>query len=257
MNKTKSGLDISALSDLETDKFGFYLRETIAGSQININHLMVVNSLPKSGSVWFMAMLRHLFDLSDDKNPQLVHVSNINELVSSKPVFGVVVLVRDLRDVVLSWFNETLRNDIRAGFTNPRYPTVEAFYFEHLIGFLNSEDRFENGQLTNWLDFITSRGFPLIRYEDMCDNPELALRKIMTFWKIDISDDDIARTANELTFENMGKVTANMDGFIQNIVATGHLHKGQVGRWKRELPPRVSEDISKRFGEFQARLGYS
>lgn len=256
MNKANSGLNVCALNDLETAKFHFYLKDTISVSDMNIDHLMVVNSLPKSGSVWLMAMLSDLFSHSNDTNPLLVHVSDINKLATSKPIFGVVVLVRDLRDVVLSWYNETLRNDKRAGFINPRYPTVEAFYFEHLIGFLNNENRYENGQLTNWLDFVTARGFPLIRYEDMRFNPAYALRKTMTFWKIDVSDDQIAKTVEKLTFENMNKVSGNMNGFIKNIVATGHLHKGQVGRWQYELPRRVSDDIMTRFGEFQARLGY-
>lgn len=249
--------NICALDQCEDALFARYTAEPVALAEIGAAHRMVVNSIPKSGSVWLAAMLQHLFDHAKADNPQILHVGELRDAGYEQTVFAVVALVRDLRDVVLSWHHETLRNDLRAGFSVPRYPTVEQFYFEHLIGFIQSEKRFEHGCLTEWLDFVTGRGFPLIRYEDMHHDPSTALRKIMNFWKVIVSDEDILQTVDALRFDRMGEVAAGMGGLIGETVANGHLHRGEVGRWRAELPERVAVDIAQRFGEFQARLGYS
>lgn len=246
-----------ALDPAEEVLFARYTAEPLTKAEISRNQKMVVNSLPKSGSIWLAAMLHHLFDHGQADNPQILHVGDVRDAGREETVFAVVVLVRDLRDVVLSWHHEILRNDVRAGFSEPRYPTVEQFYFEHLIGFLQSEKRFEHGRLTEWLDFVTGRGFPLIRYEDMHRDPSAALRKIMNFWKVIVSDEDILQTVDALRFDRMGEIAAGMGGLIGETVANGHLHRGEVGRWRAELPERVALDIAQRFGEFQARLGYS
>ena len=246
-----------ALDPEETALFTRYTVTPLSKAAIGGSHRMVVNSIPKSGSVWLAAMLQHLFDHGQADNPQILHVGEVRDAGREQTVFAVVALVRDLRDVVLSWHHETLRNDVRAGFSEPRYPTVEDFYFEHLIGLLQSERRFEHGRLTEWLDFVTGRGFPLIRYEDMHHDPSAALRKIMNFWKVIVSNEDILQTVDALRFDRMGEVAAGMGGLIGETVANGHLHRGEVGRWRAELPERVAVDIAQRFGEFQARLGYS
>ena len=248
---------LGALDSNSSALFQRFVQPPIPKNDVGGSHRMIVNSLPKSGSVWLAAMLQYLFDQRQVNNPQILHVSELRDAGRDGPIFAVVVLVRDLRDIVLSWHHETLRNDVRAGFSEPRYPTVEQFYFEHLIGFLQSERRFENGRLTEWLDFVTGRGFPLIRYEDMHHDPCAALRKIMNFWKVIVSDEDILQTVDALRFDRMGEVAAGMGGLIGETVANGHLHRGEVGRWRAELPERVAADIAQRFGEFQARLGYS
>lgn len=248
---------LSALDPNKDTLFRRHVASLVTKSEVGQAHRMVVNSFPKSGSVWLAAMLHHLFDQGQAENPEIHHVGEVRHAGREGPVFAVVVLVRDLRDVVLSWHHETLRNDVRAGFSEPRYPTVEQFYFEHLIGLLQSEMRYEHGRLTDWLDFVTGRGFPLIRYEDMRHDPTAALRKVMTFWKIIVSDEDILQTVDALRFDRMVRVAAGMGGVIGETVANGHLHRGEVGRWRAELPERVATDIAERFGEFQARLGYS
>lgn len=246
-----------ALCEAQPQRFERYIDTPVKREEIGSDHIVIVNSLPKSGSIWVVAMLRHLLRLDIDDNPRVLHVADVWDAAKNGPVFGVVVLVRDLRDVVLSWHDETIRNDARAGFLRPRYPTVEAFYFEHLIGFLQSERRYKYGRLTDWIDLMTARGFPLIRYEDMRRDPSEALRKIMTFWKVIASDKEIRATVEALEFDKMREAAEAMGGMIGEAVANGHLHRGEVGRWKDELPEPVLADIARRFGDFQARLGYS
>jgi len=245
-----------ALDAGEDARFERFRARPLPGSQVGDGHPMIVNSLPKSGSVWMCAMLRHLFGLSREGNPAILHVGDIRDTEVRRPVFGVVVLVRDLRDVVVSWYRETQRNDLRAGFAQPRYPTVEAFYFEFLLGFLRGEPRFEHGRLSDWLDLVTFRGFPLIRYEDLVGDPQAGLRKVMTFWKVEVSDGDIAATAAALEFDRMPATARTMGGTIAEAVAGGHLDTGRTGRWTDEMPDRVAADIDRRFGDFQGRLGY-
>lgn len=245
-----------ALAQSEDRRFQYYTRPRLCYTQIGADYGLIVNSVPKSGSVWMITLLSHLFDLPRENPPHLHHMADIRDASCDLPVLGVVALARDFRDVVVSWFHETKRNDLRAGYTSPRYPTVEAFYSEHLLGYLHCEPRFDCGNLTAWLDFVTANSFPLIRYEDLQTDPCKELRKLMTFWKIDIDDDRIKATAKECNVSKMTNTVQQIGGMVEQAVAHGHLHQGRTGCWRDELPDKVAQDIAVRFEEFQARLGY-
>ncbi|MQX38096.1 sulfotransferase domain-containing protein [Roseospira navarrensis] len=220
------------------------------------DRLFIVNTLPKSGTVWMVAMLSHLLGRPAGERVLLSHVADLAEDLDRPQVHGAVVMVRDLRDVVVSWFHETLRSDARAGFEAARFPTVEAFYFEHLLGLLRTRARFAEGRFETWLDAATARGFPLLRYEDTRADPAAALRKVMTAWKITVPDAEIAATVAAHRFEAMADTARRTGGPVAEAVAAGHLRRGRPGGWREDLPDSVQADIARRFGAFQERLGY-
>ena len=234
--------------------FEAYRRPRITPGEIAAERIFVVNSVPKSGTVWMIEMLADLLGLSPGRRVVLSHVADIHEDLSRHPVHSAVALVRDLRDVVVSWHHETLRADRAAGYAAARYPTVEAFYFEHLTGLLRLSPRFAHGRLEDWLDFVTGSGLPLVRYEDLVADSVAALGKVMRFWKIDVAEDAIARTAATHGFDASRTVVSS--GIIAPPLADGHRRRGVAGAWREELPEAVSRDISDRFGGFQSRLGY-
>ncbi|KKL67103.1 hypothetical protein LCGC14_2138350, partial [marine sediment metagenome] len=194
------------LAQDEASRFALYTAERVPVSAVAPGDRLIVNSVPKSGSAWVIAMLGTLFGRSADHAPELVHVGDIRTASRGGPVFGVVVLVRDMRDVVLSWFHETRRNDLRAGFHAPRYPTVEAFYHEHLLGLMHSQPRFDHGPMTAWLDDVTAQGFPLIRYEDLSTDPQSCLTKLANFWKVDVPPERIADAVKLLHHRLLGRI---------------------------------------------------
>jgi len=153
-------------------------------------------------------------------------------------------------------FYETVRSDARAGFTAPRYPDITTFYFEHLIGYLRSSPRYNYGRLDAWLDLVSGRGYPLIRYEEMVEDTAAALRKILKFWKVTLTDDVVDATARQCTFSKLQTRTSQNAGPFKDLLHHGHLRRGRVGDWQQELSACVVADIEHRFKEYQSRLGY-
>ncbi|WP_162816512.1 sulfotransferase domain-containing protein [Halomonas sp. BN3-1] len=233
-----------------------YTGEPIDVHRIPGNKLFVVNSVPKSGTIWMMAMLEILLGIKSKQQITLSHVMDITEDSRKPNVHGAVVLVRDLRDVVVSWFHDLARCDLHNGFSEPRYTTITEFYFNHLIGLLSCSRRYAFGNLENWLNLATSHGFPLVRYEDLVQDTPYWLHKVINSWKISVPEQAIADAARQLSFHEMQQTFPMQQGYISNMMKSGHLRKGMVGAWKTELPPLVAEDIDRRFSAYQQRLRY-
>jgi hypothetical protein len=242
--------------DREEADFVRYVAPPMSLADLGSRFRVTVNSVPKSGTVWMAAMLAHLLGLDVDRQVVLTHVNDIRAGRLDPDLQGTVVVVRDLRDVVVSWHHELVRSDARCGFPGPRYPTAEAFYFEHFIGLVRSSPRYAHGRLEEWLDYVTGRGYPLVRYEDMMADPSAALGKVLRFWKIDVPAEAIVETAAAHAFARMPATVARTPGFVRRMVQAGHLRRGVVGSWRDELPAAVQDDIASRFGEYQSRGGY-
>nr|WP_305907524.1 sulfotransferase domain-containing protein [Methylomarinum sp. Ch1-1]MDP4520285.1 sulfotransferase domain-containing protein [Methylomarinum sp. Ch1-1] len=203
-----------------------------------------------------MAMLERVLGVRANQQITLSHLRDI-EVDWPKPNnHGAVVLVRDMRDVVVSWFHHLSRVDLQNGFSSPRYPNVEDFYFEHFIAQLFGSSRYYFGELEKWLDFVGANSFPVIKYEDLVSDTSASLRKVMNFWKISVPDQALFDIAQEHSFGNMQKNFFDQEGFVADMLKTGHLRSGRVGAWEEEMPTRVAEDINRRFFGYQRRLQY-
>jgi len=244
--------------ELLDESFAFhrYTSKPISVHQIPRHKLFVVNSMPKSGTVWMIAMLERLLGVKARQQIKLSHVMDVGMDVKKPNVHGAVVLVRDLRDVVVSWYHDLARCDLRNGFAEPRYTDITEFYFDHMIGFLNGSSRYAFGDLERWIDLVTYNSFPVVRYEDLINDTPYWLKKVMNYWKISVTEDMIDEVANSFAFHRMQLTLSEHHGYIPDLVKSGHLRKGAAGSWESELPPLVAEDIQRRFSVYQQRLRY-
>lgn len=254
---TKYSLWQGEQSSVDTEDFESYIAAPINRSDILIDQNIVINSVPKSGTVWMMAMLAQLLDIDSISQIHLAHVNDIHDVENRAPYcLGTVVVVRDLRDVVVSWFHEVSRLDHKVGFSSPRYPELEEFYFEHLLGLLQSNPRYNGGDLEGWLDLVTGRAYPLIRYEDMVVSASPSLEKILKFWKISVPENAIADAVKSCAFSNLTSENDAPSGRAGESIEDRHLRGGRVGDWIDVLPESVVDDIERRFVGYQTRLGY-
>jgi hypothetical protein len=230
--------------------------ERIRAKQIAPHKLFIVNSMPKSGTIWMAAMLESILGVETRKQITISHVADIESDWNKRNNHGAVALVRDMRDVVVSWFYDLQRSDARSGFEAPRYPTIEEFYWEYLIGLILCMDRYYRGNLDHWLNLLCANAIPIVKYEDMKSSPERCLKKIMNCWKVDDLGSSLKVACQEFHFDRIQDTTASERGYISDVVRSGHVRRGEVGGWKTELPARVANDIVQRFSHYQERLGY-
>jgi hypothetical protein len=215
----------------------------------------LINSMPKSGTVWVAAMLSAALPEDARRRVDFAHACDRSDTLMDADT-RCVVLVRDLRDIVVSLFHETQRNDRRAGYDRPRFDSIETFYFEHLLGVLRTSPRYGRGDFEPWLDFVSAQAFPILRFEDLLVDSERALAKIMTFWKVTMPSETISAIATAHHFTSMIHARGGGGVPVEQLISQGHLRKGKGGAWREEMPERVAHDISTRFAAYQKRLGY-
>lgn len=219
--------------------------------------LFIVNSMPKSGTVWMSAMLEALLKVKARTQITISHVGDIEQDWNKPNNHGAVALVRDLRDVVVSWFHNAHRADLSLGFSRARYPDIESFYYQHFLGTIFATDRFYRGNLIRWLDILGANYIPLLRYEDMVADTRSCLQKVMNAWRIEVDDAELEQAVLRYAFGAMGSEVSADAGFIGTMVREGHLRRGKVGGWTEELPTGIADDIGRRFSDYQHRLGYA
>lgn len=229
--------------------------EPVQAGSVPRHKLFIVNSMPKSGTLWMTAMLERVLGIRTREQIVISHVADLETDWAKPNNHGAVCLTRDLRAVVVSWFHNAMRTDLELGFAAARYPTIEAFYDEFFLPTILGSERYYSGDLCRWLDLSGASYIPRIRYEDMRIDPLAALRKVLNAWRVDGGHEEAELAARDLTLTQMAAASGS-SVYVQRMFRAGHARKGQVDGWKSELPTRIAVDIEKRFLDYQSRLGY-
>lgn len=219
--------------------------------------LFVVNSMPKSGTLWMAAMLEAVLGVETGKQLVISHVADLEVDWERPNVQAAVTLVRDLRDVVVSWCHHAARTDLSLGHRRARYPTVESFYWEFFLPTLMSSERYYGGDLVRWLHRSAASYVPRLRYEDMLSDPQGALEKVLNAWMVDYDAAAVAAVVRASGFAALAVADHRGDGYLARQFRGGHLRRGVAGAWRDELPAEVQADIAARFADYQHLLGYA
>ncbi len=230
--------------------------QPLRAGQVPPHKLFIVNSMPKSGTLWMAAMLEAVLGVRAREQITISHAGDLEQDWNKPNNHAAVTLVRDIRAVVVSWFHHACRTDHDLGFRTPRYPTIESFYWQHFLGTVRIARRFYRGDLEHWLDLVAANYIPIIRFEDMVQDTPAGLRRVADAWRIDVADTVLERIARDFAFGNLQDSIRGSNGYIVDMVSRGHLRCGQSSAWKNELPPQIVEDVQRRFKGYQARLGY-
>jgi len=239
------------------DAAGRFAVEPIEARCVPRDKLFIINSMPKSGTVWMTAMLEALLHVQAREQITVSHVADLEDDWNKENNHGALTLVRDLRDVVVSWFHDAARRDRALGFAGPRYPDIAAFYHEFFIGTILGTRRYYFGDLERWLNLVSAHYIPLIRYEDLVADSSACLRKVMTFWRVEVSTAVLEQVARDHAFASMAANLEGRRGFVAEMVSQGHLRLGQPGSWREEMPGDIARDVDQRFAGYQRRLGYA
>ena len=243
----------SAITELDFER---YIRPSISHDQINGTKKFIINSLPRSGTIWLMCLIQDILEIKREEQLVLSHVFDIVDEWQDKRVHHALVIVRDIKDIVVSLYDYTSRTDLENGFNQPRYQHIEEFYFQHFLGLIQGLDRYGYGDIISWLNFAAARQMPIIRYEDMLTDPAKTLQKVFVFWKIKVPEDIVQRAVKKHSFSNMLNQTPNTENQISSFLKRKHLSQGKSGVWQTRLTERTLTDINSRFSEYLNRMAY-
>jgi hypothetical protein len=158
-----------------------------------------------------------------------------------------VYLMRDLRDVIVSYFHNTQRPDWRKGFPHFHCDTLEQFYFEW---FLPRVVAFHD--LDRHTGDYASLGLPIVRYEALYDAPVLEFTRLIKRLGLPLNEDRVADVvaANDLSLLKSGGKQLN------EHVPPAHFRRGGYGAYKQEMPDKVLAHVNTRFRRLLEDWGY-
>lgn len=229
---------------------------SLKAQDIPRHKLFIVNSMPKSGTLWMAGLLERALGVKTGEQIVISHVADIEVDWGKYNNHGAVALVRDLRDVVVSWFHNAIRTDLELGYRTPRYPDLHSFYREFFLATIKTSDRYYRGDLVHWIDKCCASYVPLVRYEDMHEAPLAALEKVLNAWRIDYEAKEAEKACHDMSFQTLRQANHEDGGYLGTMFRAGHLRRGEPGAWRSELPADIARDIDQRFSDYQTRLGY-
>jgi hypothetical protein len=237
---------------------------------------LVVASYPKSGSTWLRFALagaltgREMdFDLVREISPPLGGhrggpeiVAGGGRLVKSHelPRFvgsrrnrpRVVLLVRDGRDVGISYFHH-LRRRGTAG------EDFVAYWDDFVTGRASVFGSWQ-GYIREWLDYARTGEVLTVKYEDLLADPAAELARVNTRFDLGLSDAAIRTALQASTPEAMRAKEASSQLIEAQTSAgtraTSFVRQAKAGGWRDELDPGLAERFEAAARRELTELGY-
>ncbi|HIK11973.1 MAG TPA: sulfotransferase domain-containing protein [Oscillatoriaceae cyanobacterium M33_DOE_052] len=241
------------------------LRYLMVYSLSDILPLYIVNEHPKSGGTWVGQMLGQALDLPFPRNqlpllrPSIMHGHYLNPWTMK----NVVVVWRDGRDVMVSWYHHSLFEHT----SGRNLAHVKAC--RQRLNFQNYEDIQKNlpkfieycftqrqeSLRFSWVDFVRQwHQHPeavCVRYEDLRKQPLLELNRIVKELTGQIvSETKLQEIVDNFSFE---KQSGRVPGQEQK---NNFLRKGIVGDWQNNFSKEACEVFDRYAGDELIMLGY-
>lgn len=215
--------------------------------------ILHVSGYPKSGTNWLCAVLSGYFDSPVTPGAPMpggggcvVHTHKFfPERAGDFPDAVSFYIVRDIRDVIVSWFHHYRRvPDLAHKAVN----IGDFFHNVYINELIPTYGRWDD-HVNSW----TSRNTPAVKYEEMLANPRLAVERLLTLGGIAI---DPARLATSLENAGFDRLKESGLPYIGGAMPPEHFRKGQAGGWKDELRAQDVADIMQMYGETMRAWGY-
>lgn len=219
------------------------------------NGKIVVFGLPKSGNVWMKSLIADYFDLPgvepvrdlEHRGVGICHWAFRDDFLRRADFLHAVCLVRDVRDVVASYFPYSQTPRFLAARPEFHYRDVDSFYYEWFLSRMVTTYRWS----THSAEYA-AMGVPVVRYERLWTDPSGELERLIRRWGLEVDHARIQRVVDQNSLERLQQTGKHLDVSIP----PDHFRKGGSGSHRDELPPHIIDDINERFAEFLFRWGY-
>jgi aryl sulfotransferase len=176
-------------------------------------------------------------------------------IVAPEAMLGAVYIVRDPRDVAISFAHHTGRTVEWA----TRRMGEEKSLFMKPAKDISPQVRQHLGTWSHHVRGWTEQTlFPVIvvRYEDLHADPASELNRIAQMGQLETTPDDVARAVEAAAFERL-REQERRDGFRERAGLERHFfRRGTPGAWQDELPLELAERIVHDHSEVMHQLGY-
>lgn len=233
-----------------------------------------VVSYPRSGNTWIRFLIGTLYkdkkvdwsnledivpDIYRNTDEELLKVDSPRLLKShhsyDERYKKVLYIVRDVRDVVISYYNFKLKMDENYN------ESFDSFF----RAFINGEiDDFGTwGQNVNsWINNKDNieNGFLMVKYEELLENTFDKIVDILNFLNLDCDYKEIESAIDWASFENMKRLEKKQQNHVELFKGSNKninfVRKGKSGGWREELSDEHIKIIKEHFGDLLIELEY-
>jgi aryl sulfotransferase len=176
-------------------------------------------------------------------------------IVSPAATRAAIYLVRDPRDVVVSWAHhsgqslqwsvEFICDPASALCDNPAYLGRQ----------LRQKLGSWSGHVRSWVD---QSFFPVhvLRYEDCARGPVRAFRRAFAAGGLQYSEEEVGAAVEMASFERL-RAQEQSEGFAERSARDiRFFRRGVAGAWQEELPAPLARRVANEHAEVMARFGY-
>ena len=169
---------------------------------------------------------------------------------------GIIYLVRDPRDVILSYsvhLNKNIKDTFQImtdKFAKGVFKYDGKYIADTILGSWSENYK-------SWKNFNLKNKI-IIKYEDLISNPNKYFSKIVTYLNevdgIEINEQMINKSIENTNFKNLQNLEKKF-GFSEKEYGV-FFRKGKSGNWKKELDKKITFQIEQTFKEEMKELGY-
>ncbi len=224
--------------------------------------LYVVNEFPKSGGTWVGQMLGRALGVPFPRNrfPALGRSIMHGHYLNPSGIKNAVVVWRDGRDVMVSWYHQQLipheYNGRQVRRSRKELPLRDyGDVYANLPAFIEYSFTRPHSPAFSWTDFVRRwrwrEDVIHVRYEDVRRDAASELRRVFAgLTGEELSQEEAAAIADEFSFERQsGRAPGEED-------KKSFLRKGVVGDWRNRFGPKAREVFDRYAGEELISLGY-
>ena len=219
------------------------------------NYIKAQEIINKKNSIKFIKTHSHLFNIDNQLFTNLDHT------------LGVIYIVRDPRNVVLSWSKHTSKSI--------EITTDRMIDNHHFGGNWESKDISErtlvysgtwNSNFNSWKSLKLEDRYLLIKYEDLVNDKEKTFLKILNFlgkfkkthFTLDVKKfKTVLETTDFKKMQNLEKKQGFREAKInQRGEKIPFFNLGPKNNWKKKLDTKLKDKIEKAFNKEMKELGY-
>ncbi|MCR4316424.1 MAG: sulfotransferase domain-containing protein [Planctomycetes bacterium] len=218
---------------------------------------IAIIGLPKTGNNWLSYLLAESLGMpyvhhTLEGVPGISgwHLPIWNEAFRKKDVSHAVYIMRDVRDVICSYYPYSQTEDFRSN-VDPacRFDSMESFYFEYFYPVVTAMyDWFNHAN-----DYSKAR-IPVVKYENLWNDALREMKRLFSMWGIShlVSEDNIVKAIEN---NNLNKLKVEGKSFRREMPPS-HFRKGGSRNFENEMPSIVLEHVNEKFRHLIVDWGY-